>query len=248
MNKFKIEVNGSTEIERLRSVFVSLQTCPLNKLLQMKWKESVSDIMLLIGALVLFTRRDAGILFNEKKDVDERAMVGCVYRYMFCARLLNVLESTQPDIDIEYDRMRVVGKGLVPKYFALCAEPNESCKEHQYESCRDFIENHGKICDKCQQYEKRIRPDLIIHRRNSEPGSDNGMIAEFKRHDRGEGCDDMKILYSTCTRGTLKYKIGAKVILSSTRQIIELYKDSIKVDELDVSRDSLNYTDGGFVA
>ena len=103
MNKFKIEVNGSTEIERLRSVFVSLQTCPLNKLLQMKWKASVSDIMLLIGALVLFTRRDAGILFNEKKDVDERAMVGCVYRYMFCARLLNVLESTQPDIDIEYD-------------------------------------------------------------------------------------------------------------------------------------------------
>ena len=242
MNKFKVDVGGVPEMERLRSVFASLQTCSFDDLLQLKWKESASDVMLLIGALMLFTKNDAEDLFNEKKDVDERTMVGCVYRYMYCARLMNILKATQPDIDIEYDRMRVVGKGLVSKHFTPCMKPKEICKSYTNKACNDFIENHGKVCDKCKQYEKRIRPDLIIHKRNSEPGSDNGMIVEFKRRDNTDGCDDIKIAYSTCLRGTLKYKVGAKVTLSCVSQLVELYKDSIKMDELNVFQDHVDYS------
>lgn len=244
MKEFKVEVGGATEIERLRSVFSALQTCPFNELLHLRWKESASDIMLLIGALMLFTRNDAEVLFNEGKDVNERSMAGCVYRYMYCACLMNVFDSTQPDIDIEYDRMRVEGKGLIPKYFALCVTPKDGCKGQQEKLCKDFIENQGKACDKCQQFEKRIRPDLIIHKRDSELGSGNGMIVEFKRY-KVDGCDDVKIAYSTCLRGTLKYKVGAKVTLSSASQKVELYKDSGKIGELDVSKDSVNYNEEG---
>lgn len=245
MNNFKVDVNGSTEIKRLCAVFDSLQKGLFNKWLQVKWKESASDIILLIGALVLFTRKDADTLFNKSKDVDERAMVGCVYRYMFCAHLMNVLEATQPDIDIEYDRMRVVGKELVPKYFTPCVNPKEQCKRQQNKACNCFIKDHGKLCDKCQQYEKRIRPDLIIHKRDSEPGCDNDMIVEFKRYDQEVGWDDIKITYSTCTRGMLKYKIGAKVTLANASQKVELYKDSQKIDELEVSKDGVSHKEEG---
>ena len=238
---FEDRIENGDEKERLCSVFNQLCESPLAKLFRSKYGESTVDMLLLIGALVLFTRCDAEALFNNKnKDVDERAMVGCVYRYMFCACLMNLLKATQPDIDIEYDRMRVAGKGLVSKCFTPCLDPKEMCKSYQNKVCNDFIKNHGKLCDKCEQYEKRIRPDLIIHKRNSEPGSDNGMIVEFKRDDAG-GCDDVKITYSTCLSGTLKYKIGAKVTLSSVNQKVELYKDSVKDGEMDVSKEYVSY-------
>jgi len=244
---FENRVENGDEKEKLCSVFGQLRESPIAKLLQYKYGESAVDILLLIGALVLFARNDAESLFDSKKDVDEKAMAGCVYRYMFCACLMKLFESTQPNIDIEYDRMRVVGKGLVSKYFTRCLEPKESCKSRQHKACNDFIKNHGKVCDKCAQYEKRIRPDLIIHERNLELGSGNDMIVEFKR-DNVDSCDDIKIAYSTCSRGTLKYKIGAKVTLSSVSQKVELYKDSDKVDELNVSRSAVDYNEEGFVA
>ena len=237
---FKDLIESGDEKERLCSVFNQLCGSQVAKSLLSKYGESAFDIVLLIGALVLFAKNDAEALFNENKDVDERTMAGCVYRYIFCACLMNLLKSTQPDIDIEYDRMRVVGKGLVSKCFTPCLHPKEMCKSYQNKVCNDFIKNHGKLCDKCEQYEKRIRPDLIIHKRNSEPGSDNGMIVEFKRDDAG-GCDDVKITYSTCLSGTLKYKIGAKVTLSSVNQKVELYKDSVKDGEMDVSKEYVSY-------
>ena len=244
---FENRVENGDEKEKLCSVFGQLRESPIAKLLQCKYGESAVDILLLIGDLVLFARNDAESLFDSKKDVDEKAMAGCVYRYMFCACLMKLFESTQPDINIEYDRMRVEGERLIPKHFVICEKPKGICNEHQYESCRQFIENHGKFCEKCKQYEKRIRPDLIIHKRNSDPGSDNGMIVEFKRNNV-DGCDDVKIAYSTCSLGVLKYKIGAKVTLSSVKQKLELYKDSIKVDEIDACKDAVAYNAEGVVA
>ncbi len=232
--------DGVDAKEEFFIVFKQLHESSVLKSLQSKYGESAFDIMLLIGALILFTRNDAALLFNEKKDVDERSMAGCVYRYMYCACLMDVFESTQPDIDIEYDRMRVVGKDFVPKYFTICARPEKRCEEHQYEACKCFIKDHAKTCGKCKQFEKRIRPDLIIHRRDSEPGSDNGLIVEFKRH-KVDGCDDVKLVYSTCSHGTLKYEVGAKVTLSCASQLVELYRDSIKMDELNVFQDHVDY-------
>jgi hypothetical protein len=244
---FENRVKNGDEKEKLCSIFGQLRESPIAELLQSKYGESAVDILLLIGALVLFARNDAESLFDNKKDVDEKAMAGCVYRYMFCACLMKLFESTQPDIDIEYDRMRVVEKGLVSKYLTLCLEPKERCKSRQQKVCNDFIKNHGKVCDKCAQKKKRIRPDLIIHKRKSEHGRGNGMIVEFKR-DNVDGCDDVKIAYSTCSLGMLKYKIGAKVTLSSATQKLELYKDSIKVDEIDACKDAVAYNAEGVVA
>ena len=193
MNKFRVDVGGVTEMERLQSVFASLQTYPFDELLQLKLKESASDIMLLIGALVLFTRNDAEDLFNEKKDVDERSMVGCVYRYMYCAHIMNLCGSTQPDIDIEYDRMRIDGERFGSKTFSLCYSPKVTCVEEQRIKCNELI-GRGKWCSECDNpCEKYVRPDLIIHTRNSDLGDGNGMVVEFKRNkNKKYGDDDIK--------------------------------------------------------
>ena len=242
MNKFKVDTVGDTEIERLISVFTSLQTCPFDELLQLKSKESASDIMLLIGALVLFTRSDAGILFNETKDVCERTMVGCVYRYMYCAHIMNLCNSTQPDIDIEYDRMRIDGEKFGLKAFSLCHLPKATCTDEQRTKCNEFI-GHEKWCCECDNpCKKHVIPDLIIHMRNSNPGDGNGMVVEFKRN-KNKKCfnDDIKIAYSTCLHGTLRYKVGATVRLSRQIQVVSLYIDSEKKLVIKVYADYLEF-------
>ena len=244
MDKFKIDVNGVTTIEKLQSVFTSLHSYSANKLLRLKKEESVSDIMLLLGALVLFTKNDAEDLFNEKKDVNERTMVGCVYRYMYCAHIMNLCNFTQPDIDIEYDRMRIDGEKLGPKAFSLCHLPKATCTEEQRTKCNEFI-GHEKWCCECDNpCEKHVIPDLIIHMRNSNPGDGNGMVVEFKRN-KNKKCfdDDIKIAYSTCLHGTLRYKVGATVRLSRHIQVVSLYRDSEKKLVIKVYTDWLEFYD-----
>ena len=226
MSEYTVDVSGKTEKEKLCAVFSSLKERTISEITRSGLENSVSDIKLLIGSLLLFTIRDAHELFGEQKDVDERAMVGCVYRYMYCARLMNVCDSTQPHIDIEYDRMCVDYKKFGQKVFVQCSSQKETCAEAQRSKCHDFV-SRGKWCRICNQCEKRVRPDLIIHKRNSDFGAGNGMIVEFKRK-KDDDLDNTKITYSTCNYGTLKYTLGAVVKLSCDEQVVTLFKNSCR--------------------
>lgn len=236
--QYKIKSAGNLA-SAIMSIYNSLQSV-FRKEFPNAIKESESDVRLLVGALVLFAKNDAKELFNSEKDVDERAMSGCVYRYMYCAVCMGLCIPSYSDLDIEYDRMRVDGHGMASKMFSMCTNAKESCKKCQKGKCRALIEEQGKLCDKCNQYEKRVRPDLIIHKRNSQFGRGNGMIVEFKRSGVG-GYDDTKLAYSTCSRGNLKYRLGAKVTLSSNMQTVEFYRDSVVVSEIRVWHNKVEY-------
>jgi hypothetical protein len=224
MSEYSVDVSGETEEEKLCSVFSSLKEMLIREISKFGLGESESDIKLLIGSLLLFNMKDAQELFGEHKDVDERAMVGCVYRYMYCARIMNVCNSTQPHIDIEYDRMRIDARKFGPKTFQTCSSPKDTCTDEQKSKCNKVV-SRGKWCRLCNQCVKHVRPDLIIHFRNSDLGCGNGMIVEFKRN-KDDDLDNAKITYATCDRGTLRYTLGAVVKLSCNEQIVTFFKDS----------------------
>ena len=203
---------------------------------------------LLCKALQLFYVNDAEALFNEpqehagggeggedeKKMVNERAMAGCVYRYMWCLMQQMVDSVSVSDIDIEYDRM--VKDGLLyyqKELFCECGKANEKgqCKIHA--KCFQVIYNeiqrkrkaNGNVNDgravSANVIRKAIRPDIILHNRNAGGVENNGLVVEFKKDHGKLNEDDIafdmaKLYYFTCPKSkSLQYKLGAMVILRS---------------------------------
>ena len=77
-------------------------------------------LTILSEALKRFYVNDAKSLFGNNKQIDERAMVGCIYRYMW-----NILEQQKSlvgqicDIDIEYDRMNGCHGDEIKKHMSI---------------------------------------------------------------------------------------------------------------------------------
>lgn len=173
-------------------------------------------IELLVKALQAFYVKDARDLFKDKM-VDERAMVGCVYRYMWHFLQEEEWRGIEHDIDIEYDRMNNKDGEAIKKKIGFINNHQTVC-EHGYEFCGKIIlEYDTKECNECK--DRQFRPDIIVHRRMSELGKGNGLVVEFKK-DRGEKSnqknelfDMAKVMYCTCDKGDLQYKVGACVKL-----------------------------------
>ena len=105
---------------------------------------------LLCNALQQFYKNDAKALFNKirgntvvetkKEMIDERAMVGCVYRYMW--HLMQQARDYFPvsDIDIEYDRMIKDNIGYYEKVLS-CECISEDAGKQCYAKCCQVIIN-----------------------------------------------------------------------------------------------------------
>ena len=106
----------------------------------------------------------------------------------------------------------------------------------------EFILGQSGSLSKCKGCGRSVRPDLVIHERNSNPGLGNGLVAEFKREKAQEMSVDLaKIQYFTCENGVLKYLIGAVVTLSKTKQNVVLYRNSEIVCHVSVYEDRVVY-------
>ena len=216
-------------------------------------------IKLLCDALQLFYKNDAKTLFNEPKEntpdtkgmkrmVNERAMVGCVYRYMWCLMQKERDRVSVSDIDIEYDRM--VKDDLQyyeKKLFCDCEKSKGDGQCGIHAKCYQVIANEVKKNEAVENIDvetadgirKAIRPDIIVHNRNECGDENNGLVVEFKK-DHGKldeddiALDMTKLYYFTCPQsGHLQYKIGAMVILSPhysnvgficNRKMLSVYK------------------------
>ena len=69
-----------------------------------------------------------------------------------------------------------------------------------------------------------IRPDIIIHKRNSPLGLDNYLVAEFKKvpvDESDDSFDRAKIRWNTCRNSLLQYENGLVVHLSKNSAQIE---------------------------
>ena len=122
-------------------------------------------LQVLIDGIKEFYRRDADMLFNGK-PIDERAMVGCIYRYMWCEIARKGINC---DIDIEYDRMRGRNGEFARKSIDLAKDcGTDSCRRHCLLLIAEKVEK--RKTKKNELYS--IRPDIILHKRNS-IGKDN---------------------------------------------------------------------------
>lgn len=181
-------------------------------------------IILLVEALKRFYKNDANDLFDDETGTDERSMVACVFYYMKCHRENPEFKELEPDIDIEYNRMIDSEDGWVRKSFdTISADHVSKCPFYDshgasiYKSCGYLIktkldELDAGECDHCKK--KFFRPDLIVHKRKSKPGTGNGLIVEFKKATAERmNYDKAKVRACTCERGGFNYKVGAFVIL-----------------------------------
>jgi hypothetical protein len=203
-------------------------------------KYKLNDIQnQLIGVLKIgieeFYNNDAESLFSQEiangKDIDERAMVGCIYRYMY-ANLNNVC---YPHIDIEYNRMQRLNKDEVDKSISLCSNcRNEEMKKGGI-TCYEYAKTVREVMENVASNEDEIsmRPDIIIHRRNS---GDNGLIVEFKKLGKTIKYDKAKVAYATCKFSPLHYKIGAVVQLGKKCATVYTYSDGKIVGETRIGR------------
>lgn len=119
---------------------------------------------LLVDSLKLFYRRDAKQLFGCGKAIDERAMVGCIYRYMWHL-LSRHCETCLPifDIDVEYDRMNSINGEEIKKHMVVMPECDECLDKGK---CIDLIKENTS--DGKDNY--NFRPDIIVHKRGSNHG------------------------------------------------------------------------------
>jgi hypothetical protein len=125
-----------------------------------------------------FYENDSDFLFSQKvikgKDIDERAMVGCIYRYMY--KELN--NSFYPHIDIEYNRMQRLNKDEVDKSIDLCGGCPNKEKKGGGLICYEYAKILRKKMEDDLDKEIPMRPDIIIHKRNT---GNNGLIVDFKK-------------------------------------------------------------------
>lgn len=190
-------------------------------------------IDILVFGLKKFYKTDAEALFGHGEDpihINEQAMVGCVYRYMYGK--LNTAVSSFPHIDIEYNRMLGMYEDEIEKAIHRCGK----CKvpNRQFE-CIAMEDVYLKwIADlKSKKDYKGIRPDIIVHERNK---PNNGFIIEFKKMDFNMTYDVQKVRYATCHCSPLHYIIGAVVRLKQSNAEVEIYQDGESKCEFSVSR------------
>ena len=180
-------------------------------------------IELLVSGLKKFYKKDAEALFGHGRDtmhVNEQAMVGCVYRYMY-EEPLNATVLSFPHIDIEYNRMLGLYEDEIEKAIRRCCK----CKyaDRQFECIAREDVYLKWIADlKSKRDYKGIRPDIIVHERN-EPN--NGLIIEFKKMDFDVTYDVQKVRYATCHCSPLHYIVGAVVRLRQSNAEVEIYQD-----------------------
>lgn len=177
-------------------------------------------LSLLCKAIMFFYRRDTKSLWGAKV-VDERAMVGCIYRYVWEKRKI-VQACNTHDIDIEYDRMTADDlidnqKAMHSIFIAECLKMNK-CERNDL--CAGHLDNKIKKQKTNDKTRLLFRPDLIIHNRGKTEKDNNGLIAEFKKENekhlnRGNvKLDHAKLRFLTCPKaGPLQYKLGAFVML-----------------------------------
>lgn len=175
-------------------------------------------IELLMQALQEFYCKDAKDLFKDGM-VDERAMVGCIYRYMWRSLQSMKWDGIEHDIDIEYDRITEDDLGDHRKRIVNC---NDSCCD-KFNDCMKRLETEMSspkcVTNLANSEERLYRPDILIHNRNSCGIANNGLVIEFKK----EGCgnrralvDMAKIYYLTCCKSkSEQYRYGAMVMLRS---------------------------------
>ena len=176
---------------------------------------------LLWKSIQRFYQEDAPLLFGSK-IVDERALVGCVYRYMWCA--LKPLKSTF-DIDIEYDRVTDEEEGSDEE--SRHVNRVKRIDSAAVNQCRHLKCDKIDVCANCliKKMNKKIarkdylglRPDIIVHRRGK-PGCENNAIwVEFKKMggDYSDALfDQAKAMFNSCNKHKgLHYQIGAMVML-----------------------------------
>jgi hypothetical protein len=201
-------------------------------------------IELLVNALKEFYNEDAEALWTGRK-VDERTMVGCISRYVWHGRKQSGYESLLPHIDIEYDKMQREAVGVSKKAFERsidCAPCDE------YETCGKVINekmccNEGvanEECVNCELYKERyqFRPDLIVHKRNSQWDRGNGLIVEFKTKENGKAdlrFDIARVKYCTCSERDFRYVVGAVVLLCKNRCEVQVFRNGKKVNTFSVN-------------
>ena len=213
---------------------------------------------LLVEALKLFYKNDADELFKGD-PVDERAMVGCIARYVWRVKQGEKFKDLNTHVDVEYNKMYQPNIGVWVKAFeqvADCMHAEEGGKKClRYEKCGQMIQarinekcNYSFECRDvdCTKHFYRFRPDLIVHER-SVPGCEggNGLIVEFKKEQKSERNEDKeaiafdlaKVRYCTCLKREFRYKVGAFVMLRSTKADICVFIDGEKWKRLVVKKD-----------
>lgn len=207
--KKEIEIAGGAKVLAQTPIIVSASQST-----DIKEGDDMTYIELLTKAVQWFYKNDA----SYTKDVDERAMVGCVYRYMWCI-LQQKVSFSVADIDIEYDRM-----GNSEDAIRKCIEvPENSCK-----SCDRKKECYAVLKSKIERKSRdkikyEFRPDIIVHQRGDL--IKNGLVIEFKKRSRGAKLDIAKLMYCTCENGAFKYDVGAFVLFEATQAHIEVFVD-----------------------
>ena len=197
--------------------------------------------MRLIAAIWRFYKNDVRSLFGVEV-VDERAMVGCIYRYVWNEHKARAW-SVQ-DIDIEYNRMK--DDELVDKQKSIRGIVLEKCI--RMEKC-DQLRNFAiKLATEMKSITsdgllRIFRPDLIIHNRGNNGIANNGLIVEFKKEkEKGVNSEDAKLdhaklLFMTCHQaGCMQFKLGALVMLREEYADVGVYRGGkvivgYKVDE-----------------
>lgn len=198
-------------------------------------EKSKKYIELLCEALQLFYKNDAKALFKDHA-ADERAMVGCIYRYAWCLMHDRRFSGLGPDIDVEYDRMNSSEGDAVKKTieFGICKERKPDCPKQRI--CVDFINEHC-IKERCSKNNNQpekydFRPDIIIHRRHFNGSKDNGIDVEVKKdgaEKNRKDFDKAKVMFCTCQKADFKYKVGAVVILHKDKCDVTIYQNGKEV-------------------
>ena len=189
-------------------------------------KKSEKYIELLCKALQMFYKNDAKALFKSHA-ADERAMVGCIYRYAWCLMHDQRFSDLGPDIDVEYDRMNSSEGDAVKKTieFGICKERKPGCPKQMI--CVDLIK---KLCSKNNNQPEKyeFRPDIIIHRRHFNGSKDNGIDIEVKKdgaEKKRKDLDKAKVMFCTCPKADFNYKVGAVVILHKDKCDVTIYQN-----------------------
>ena len=147
-------------------------------------------IEVLARALCWFYAADAKSLLNDD-SVDERAIVGCIARYAWLIRQERKYLNLPQDVDIEYNKMHVNEDDPIDKVFVInedCERNEHRCFEYCGKVIKARIEESQKKPIKCdvngkKKWKCHFRPDLIIHKRGSSAGFDNGLVVEFKKEE-----------------------------------------------------------------
>lgn len=178
----------------------------------------IKYLEILSEAIKRFYLNDAKSLFGKNKQIDERAMVGCIYRYMWYMLEQQAIKDVQLcDIDVEYDRMEGTHGKEIRKHISIM----DCCSLCKYkESCVEVIKKHMKE----NNYD--FRPDIILHARGVSSQAGNFLDIEIKKENaviERKNFDEAKVRYCICAKAPLRYKIGVIVLLSEKGASMKVY-------------------------